>query len=223
MNYFASALHTKKIQVSATITTVDGVITSVDATSTEIDKIDRALIEEVQFEFVKTVRRKKTSGDKQLFTINKYIKTFASKDSKVYTIFKDENDFFETLLEKYETKHYKHLRFLSSKHKADVEKLGFVYKPFSFVFLLSSLNEFHIVWETLDTHEATYIWSVDENIKDLKQLLTQIDKTINLIIKEGRNEYRSLKEKNFSRIVHDYIDLQNGFKNWKEEIEKLTQ
>ena len=222
-NYFASVLKTKKIQVIPNIITTDGVVTAVSATSAEIDRIDRTLIEEVKFEFVKIARRKETLDDKQLFTIDEYLETFASDDLKAQQLFEDENDFFEILLEKSETKHYNHLRFLSSKHKADIGKLRFVHKPFSFVFLLSSLDKFHIVWETLDTQEATYIWTVDKNKKGLKEILIHIDKTINLIIREGRNEYRSRNEENFNRVLHDYTDLQSGFKHWKEEIEKIIQ
>jgi hypothetical protein len=170
---------------------------------------------------VNVARRKESSSDKQLFTMDEYFETFASEDFKAQQFFKDDNDFFENLLEKSETKHYKHLRFLSSKHNADIQKLRFVHKPFSFVFLLSGIDKFHIVWETLDTQEASYIWTVDNNIKDLKQVLTHTDKTINLIIKEGKNEYINRNEENFNRVFHDYTDLQNGLKNWKEEIEKI--
>jgi len=161
--------------------------------------------------------------DKHLFTIDEYLETFESEDFKAQQFFEDENDFFEILLKKSETKHYKHLRFLSSKHNVDVGKLRFVHKPFSFVFILSNLNKFHIVWETLDTEEATYIWTVDKNENDLKEMLIHIDKTINLIIKDGRNEYRRQKEENFKRVVHDYTSIEDGFKNWKEEIEKIIQ
>lgn len=220
-NYFASVLKTKKIQVVPTITTVDGIITSINATSIEIEKIDETLIEEVKFEFVKVARRKDLSGAKQLFTMEEYLETFAGEDFKAQQFFKDDNDFLGNLLEKSETKHYNHLRFLSSKHKYETQKLRFVHKPFSFVFLLSSRDKFHIVWETLDTQEATYIWSVDNDIKDLKQALTQIEKAINLMTRDGKNEYISRKEENFNRVFHDYTDSQNGFKNWKVEIEKV--
>lgn len=125
------------------------------------------------------------------------------------------------MLEKSETKHYKHLRFLSSKHKCDLQKLRVVHKPFSFVFLLSSTNNFHIVWETLDTQEATYIWTYANDIKRLREVLTHTDKTINLILREKKNEYIGRNEENFKRVFHDYTDIQNGFKNWKEEIEKV--
>jgi hypothetical protein len=221
-NYFSSVLKTKKIEVVPTIVTTDGIITSISATSAEIEKIDKTLIEEVKFEFVKSVRKNELESEKQLFTMDEYLETFANESLNAQKIFEDDNDFFENLLEKSATKHYKHLRFLSSKHKADFEKLRFVHKPFSFVFLLSGIDKFHIVWETLDTAEATYIWTVDNNVNNLKQVMTQADKTINEIIRNGKNGYISRKEDNFNRVFHDYTDLQNGFKNWKVEIEKVT-
>lgn len=220
-NYFASVLKTKKIQVVPTIVTTDGKITSINATSNEIEKINQSFIEEVKFEFVKTARRSELSGDKQLFTMEEYLETFSSDEFKAQEFFKDEYDFFENLLEKSETKHYKHLRFLSSKHKADIQKLRFVHKPFSFVFLLSGIDTFHVVWETLDTQEATYVWTVDKEEKDFKKVFAQTEKIINQIIKDGKNEYISRNEANFNRVFHDYTDLQNGFRNWKEEIEQV--
>ena len=88
-------------------------------------------------------------------------------------------------------------------------------------FLLSGNNCFHIVWETLDTEEATYIWTFTNDIKNLKQILSDIDKTINLIVRDGKNEYISRDAKNFKRIYHNYTDLKNGFKTWKEDFEKI--
>lgn len=221
-NYFASVLNTKKIQVVPTITIIDGEITSINATSLEIEKIDKSLIEEVKFEFVNVARKKEQSGDKQIFTMDEYIETFAGEDFKEQQFFKDENDFFENLLEKSETKHYKHLRFLSSKQRQDLQKLRIVHKPFSFVFLLSSVDNFHFVWETLDTQEATYIWTYPNDTNRLKEFLTHTDKTINLILKERKIEYISRNEENFKRVFHDYTDIQNGFKNWKDSIEKIV-
>jgi hypothetical protein len=220
-NYFASVLKTKKIQVIPTIITEDGVITSIKAMSSEIEKIDKTLIKEVKFEFINGVRRKESLGDKQLFTMEEYIETFAGKEFKVKQFFKDDNEFFENLLEKSETKHYKHLRFLSSKQKYDLQKLRFVHKPFSFVFLLTGITKFHIVWETLDTQEATYIWTFANDVAGLKKYFANTEKTINLIVKNGKNEYISRNEENFNRVFHDYMDLQNGFRKWKAEIEEV--
>lgn len=221
-NYFSNVLKTKKIQVIPTILTVDGAITSVNATSVEIEKIDKSLLEEIKFEFIKNAKRKESPVDKQLFTMEEYLESFAGEDLKGQQVFEDENEFFETLLKKSETKHYKHLRFLSSKHKHEIQKLRFVHKPFSFVFLLSSIDKFYIVWETLDTSEATYIRTVANNVEELKQVLARTDKIINLIIREGKNEYISRKEENFNRVFHDYTDLQNGFEKWKDDAEKIV-
>ncbi|HMK16623.1 MAG TPA: hypothetical protein VK492_00365 [Chitinophagaceae bacterium] len=219
-DYFANVLDTKKINVVATIKTVDGIVTSINARSNEIDKIDKTLIEEVKFKLLKVARTKEVTSDQQVFTMEEYLETFA-EEIKSTNIFKDDTDFFENVLERTETKHYKQLRFLSSKHKFDLLKLRIVHKPFSFIFLLSGINNFHIVWETLDTTEATYIWTFTSEEKDLDQIIVDIDNLVNLVKRTGRNEYLDRNEINFNRVFHDYTDLQNGFKNWKENIEKV--
>lgn len=221
-NYFATIFKAKKIQVVPTIKRTDGIITSIEATSNEIEKVDKSFIEEIKFELIKVARRNESSVEKQLFTVEEYLETFVEEDFNAHQFFNDDNDFFDKLLEKSETKHYNQLRFLSSKHKADIQKLRFVHKPFSFVFLLKGIDKFHIVWETLDTEEATYIWTVDSNnLKDLNQVLIHTDKTINSIIKHGKSEYISRNEPNFDRVFHDYADLDKGFKKWKGEIERV--
>ena len=73
-------------------------------------------------------------GDKQLFTISEYFKTFIDENFKAEQIFKDDRELFEILLEKSKTKHHTHLRFLSSKHATELAKLRLVQQPFSFVF-----------------------------------------------------------------------------------------
>lgn len=220
-NYLANVLNTKKIQVVPTITTENGKISSVKAVSNEIEKIDRTFFKEVKSEFIRVTKRKELPGDKQLFTIEEYFEAFVDEAPKSQQLFKDENDFFDTLIENSETKHYKQLRFLSSKHKHDLQKLRFVQNPFSFVFLLNGINNFYFVWETLDTEEATYIWTVDNNIENLERVCIYIDKTINHIMRDGKNEFIKKNEKDFNRVLHDYKDAQNGFKNWKDSIEKI--
>ncbi|MBS1632963.1 MAG: hypothetical protein JST10_10370 [Bacteroidetes bacterium] len=222
-DYFASVLNTKKIQVVASLETVDGEVIKSNATSVEIDKIDKTIIEEVKFEFVKRIRKNESEVDQQLFTKDEFLETFAEKGLKVKSLFKDENQFFDNILEMSATKHYKHLRFLSGRHKHDILKLRFVHRPFSFVFLLSGSDHFYIVWETLDTQEATYIWTIKKDMELLKQGLIHVDSTIRLIKNEGRNEYRNRKEDNFSRVYHDYTNSEMGFEIWKGEIERLVK
>lgn len=220
-NYFAKVLR-EKIQVNPTIEIVDGNITSIKATSRQIERIDKTLIEEVKFKFVNVARKKEYLGDKQIFTMSEYFKTFADKDFEEQPFFENENILFETILQKSNPKHYKHLRFLSSKHRQDLQRLCIVHNPFSFVFLLSGVDNFHIVWETLDTQEATYIWTYPNDINRLKEFLTHTDEAIMLIRRENKNEYIRQNEENFKRVFHDYTDKQNGFRKWKDSIETIV-
>ena len=50
--------------------------------------------------------------------------------------------------------------------------MRFVLYPFSFVFLLEGEKKYHIVLETLDTREATYVWHLS---KETPQFKTELD------------------------------------------------
>lgn len=218
-NYFENVLKTKRIQVAPAITTTDGEIDSVSATSEEISKINKSLIEEVKIEMLRVAGKKEVPGENQLFTMEEYLEIFV--DENTQQVFKDENDFLETLLKRSGTKHHHHLRWLSSKHRHDLEKLRLVHKPFSYVFLLASSDHYYIIWETLDTEEATFIWKFRKDAMTTDQILAEMNTALNLIAKKGRNEYRTRLESNFGRVFHDYNDPQNGFKIWKAEIERI--
>lgn len=94
-------------------------------------------------------------------------------------------------------------------------KLRFVLQPFSFVFLIAGEQNYHIILETLDTEEATYIWHTDKSKSALIDTIKQIDKELNIIRERGRQAYLETNPQNFSRIVHDYSDDNRGFVIWK--------
>lgn len=218
-NYFENVLKTKRIQVAPVIMTTDGEIDSVSATSEEISRINKSLIEKVKIEMLRIAGKKEVPGENQLFTLQEYLETFV--DENTQEVFKDDDDFLETTLKRPGTKHHPHLRWLSSKHRHDLEKLRLVHKPFSYVFLLDNTDYYFIVWETLDTEEATYIWKFKKDEMTTDQIMAQTNNAINQIIKDGRNEYRARLDTNFGRLLHDYKDPKNGFKNWKSEFEKM--
>ncbi len=222
-NYFANVLKTKKIQVTVNIEITDNEVTSIDVKSPEIDKIDKQLIDSVKFEFIKSTTKKKINGktDKILFTMDEYFDTFADEKFKSTTFYNNEKEFFEDLLTISKTKHYKHLRFLSSKHSHDIIKLRFVHKPFSFIFLIQGDTNYHIVWETLDTEEATYVWHITKDIDELKMTLRKIENIINVIKVKGKTDYILSTEDSFRRIYHDYSDPVDGFVKWKDELESI--
>ena len=117
-------------------------------------------------------------------------------------------------------RHYRQLRYLASKHDGTILKLRFVLNPFSFVFLLTGTEQYHVVLETLDTEEATYIWHIDKNRQMLPQNIRAIDQDLNIIRNKGRQIFLENQPANFSRLIHDYSDERKGFVIWKDMVEE---
>ena len=126
----------------------------------------------------------------------------------------------EDLLKVKQYKHSKHIQFLADKHERNVMKLRFALQPFSFVFLIAGEQNYHIILETLDTEEATYIWHLEKSKSVLIDTIKQIDKELNIIKEKGRQVYLETNPQNFSRIVHDYSDSNKGFTIWKGQLEE---
>jgi hypothetical protein len=116
--------------------------------------------------------------------------------------------------------HYRHLRYLASKHEGSVLKIRFVLSPFSFVFLLSGKEQYHIILETLDTEEATYIWHIEKNTQSLPEEMQAIDQDLNTIRNLGRKHFLENPPENFIRIIHDYSEERKGFVVWKDMLEE---
>lgn len=135
-------------------------------------------------------------------------------------IYANEDDLMENILALKQYKHHRHLRYLSQKHERTILKLRFVLEPFSFVFLLSGNNQYHLVWETLDTEEATYIWHIEKSIYELERNIKRIDGLLGQIRAKGRQQYLETNPEQFSRIVHDYSDETKGLIIWKDILEE---
>jgi hypothetical protein len=220
-NYFANVLQTKNIQVDAVINVIDGERITTEATSTEISSIDYKTIENVRFEIVKSPPKKRIHDDaeKSIFTLDEFFESLTEEKIKANIFYENEDQLFEDLLKITNTKHYKPLRYLSSKHAHTKMKLRFVIKPVSFIFLIEGEGNYYIIWETIDTEEATYIWHEVADLKMLNQNVQRILNKISEIVAQGKTDYINKKEDGFIRIYHDYSDPVNGFLKWKEEIE----
>ena len=94
----------------------------------------------------------------------------------------------------------------------------FVLQPFSFVFLLYGEQQFHLVLETLDTEEATYLWHFDKGLYLLRERVAMVDRDLQLIRNKGRQAFLANPPSNFSKIVHDYTDERKGFRVWKDVL-----
>ena len=184
------------------------------ATSNDLDKINREVIESVKFRFLnKEIIKGMPAGEENLLDAGQ---VQGGSEQLIYT---NEDDLLENIMALKQYKHHRHLRYLSQKHERTILKLRFVLEPFSFVFLLSGNNQYHLVWETLDTEEATYIWHIEKSIFELERSIKRIDELLGHIRIEGRQQYLETNPQHFSRIVHDYSD-DKGFIIWKDVLEE---
>ena len=222
-DYFANALETKMAEISVHIEAEEGVLKKIEATSPQIAGINSGLIETVRFQFVKEAVKKKLKVDveKNLLTMDEFFDALSEKKVAAGTFYEDERDLAEDLLAITETKHYHHLRHLSGRHAHHIMRLRFVLKPFSFIFLLEGSQHYHIVWETLDTEEATYVWPVEKDLVQLKLALKKVEDIIQLVKVQGKVAYLSATGETYRRIFHHYKDGIKGFVKWKGELESM--
>ena len=214
--YFSKTLKIKNITVTIHAEFEEGKLISQLALSNDLKKITKELIESVKFTYItKTfVGKPNTIGKENLLDINQLqnennVKLYDSGDELL-------NDF----LQNQNYKHQKHLQYLANHHERTILKIRFVLNPFSFVFLLAGKKRFHIVLETLNTEEATYIWHFDNDKQSLPDKLKQVDNYLNNIRNNGRQVFIENPPDNFSRILHDYSVDRKGFIIWKDLIEE---
>jgi superfamily II DNA or RNA helicase len=185
------------------------------AISNDLDKINREVIESVKFRFLnKEIIKGIPMGEENLLDAGQV------QGGNELSIYNNEDDLLENILALKRYKHHRHLRYLSQKHERTILKLRFVLEPFSFVFLLSGNNQYHLVWETLDTEEATYIWHIEKSAYELERNIKRIDGLLGQIRKKGRQPYLETNPEHFSRIVHDYSDETKGLIIWKDILEE---
>ena len=216
--YFSKVLKLRHVEVNIFAEFEDGLLVSQTASSPDLEKINREIIESVKFRFIEQSilgKQYKTDSENSLLDLSIVQEGLSGKP-----LYSNEEQLLEDLLKNETVKHYRHLRYLASKHEGSVLKLRFVLNPFSFVFLLPGTGQYHIVLETLDTEEATYIWHVDKNRQLLYYKLKSIDEDLNIIRNKGRHFFLEMHPQNFSRLIHDYSDERKGFIVWKDQLEE---
>jgi len=185
------------------------------AISTDLDKINREVIESIKFRFLnKDIIKGIPAGEGNLLDAGQV------QGGSEQLVYNSEDELLKSILGLKQYKHHLHLRYLSQKHERTIIKLRFVLEPFSFVFLLAGNNQYHLVWETLDTEEATYIWHIEKSLYELERSIKRIDELLGRIRTKGRQQYLETNPENFSRIVHDYSDETKGLIIWKDVLEE---
>ncbi len=217
--YFSKTLKIKNITVTIHAEFENEKLVSQLALSNDLKKITRELIESVKFTFIAKSFLGKVNTDTQenLLDINQLQN---ENNTKLYD---SGDELLNDLLQNQNYKHQKHLHYLAEHHERTILKIRFVLNPFSFVFLLVGTTGFHIVLETLNTEEATYIWHFDNDKQSLPDKLRQVDNYLNSIRNNGRQAFIENPPDNFSRILHDYSADRKGFVIWKDLLqERIT-
>jgi len=217
--YFSKILKKKNVTIDLQAELQGGNLISQLATSPDLDKINEEIIEVARFRFVSRTffcKGKKQSPEMNLMDIDQ----LQSQGDGMNSLYESGEKLLDDLLNHKNVLHYRQLRHLAEKHQSNILKIRFVLNPFSFVFLLSGDEQYHLVLETLDTREATYIWHVEKNRQELRVQLRRIDQQLSLIRNEGRQAFLESQPMNFSRILHDYADEQKGFVLWKDLLQE---
>jgi superfamily II DNA or RNA helicase len=214
--YFVKILKTKNVKVEIFAQFENGNLNSYFASSDDIQKINREIIDGVKFRFVaKGIIGRMPIENDNLLDIGQIQGTATGNQ-----LYQSEEQLLDDILNSKNVKHSKQLRYLSLKHDNSILKIRFVLSPFSFVFLINGMQQYHIVLETLDTEEATYIWHIDKGNANLSSKLKQIDEALGIIRAKGRQTFIESNPDNFTRIVHDYSDDRKGFVIWKDLLEE---
>jgi superfamily II DNA or RNA helicase len=214
--YFEKVLKTKNVKIEIFAQFENGNLNSYFASSDDIQKINREIVDSVKFRFVsKGIIGRIPMDNDNLLDLGQIQNT--ARDNQLY---QSEEQLLDDILNSKNVKHSKQLRYLSLKHDNSILKIRFVLSPFSFVFLINGTQQYHIILETLDTEEATYIWHINKENSNLSSKLKQIDEALGVIRTKGRQAFIESNPDNFTRIVHDYSDNRKGFIIWKDLLDE---
>jgi superfamily II DNA or RNA helicase len=215
--YFSKVLKKKLISAQLEIRYNEKEILSATALSEDIDQINSRIIDSVRFEFVKRgVIGYTGKPETALHTVDTVLQSPVGTGK----LFESDQQLVDDILAVKNSKHFHQLKYLSSQHLSQVLKLRFILNPFSFLFLLAGESKYHLVWETLNSEEATYIWHFNKNTEALRLGLKEVDAILKEIRETGKQDYLKKDHDNFSRVMHDYSDDKSGFVSWKGMLEE---
>jgi len=213
--YFIKILKSKNINVQLNAEFEYGKLVAQIATSYDIERINKEIVEGVKFQFLNKGLLGKLPLPKQNILTSDQLQNGE-------TVYANAEELLSEILKLRKYKHSRQVQFLADQHLSSIMKIRFVLSPFAFVFLISGDSRYHIILETLDTEEATYIWHIDKNKIVLKDAVAMIDKDLQIIREKGRQRFLEYSlPQNFSRIIHDYGDHDRGFILWKAFLEEI--
>nr|WP_145855523.1 DEAD/DEAH box helicase [Pedobacter suwonensis] len=212
--YFEKFLKKKSIAAAICIIIENGGIVAKSATSQDLQQLNSEVVDSVRFRFAEKNILMKSN------LLGKGDKVSQLNTSDPNTLYDSGEELLQDVLSKGNYRHKLHLQYLAEQHCGNILKLRFVISPFAFVFLIGGIEQYHIIMETLDTDEATYIWHIPKDIGALKASLLEIHNDLLKIRNEGRAVFLESAPVNFSRVLHDYTEELKGFIAWKDDLEQ---
>ncbi len=209
--YFEKQLKSKAVMIHIQVVIRDQEVIALSANSRDLDRFNSELIESMRFSFIEKNFFGKRLSPKQ----SKLDQESVNETNTL--LYESGEDLLESVLDKVKYLHHRELVYLSGLHEGALLKIRFVLSPFAFVFLLKGQEQYHIILETLDTEEATYIWHLSTGAL-LEDALNSVNKQINMIRTEGRQAFLKTEPINFSRVQHDYSDSKKSFIVWKDAL-----
>ncbi len=219
-NYFLKVLKISKFAITIQVEHLDGKILTAISTSTHISLINVSLFELVEDLYISD--HITNNGRDEIISLNEI--ALESAKNICSENLKDADWLLNKLIAPGKTKHYYHLRYLSSQHLSNTFNLHLTGKPLSFIFLLPVSSGFCLIWETYATHEATYIWKLENpDILKLASPIQEIIERIKWLRKSNKTAFLKTKPDNFIKIEHDYSGEDLGFKKWKTQLENFLK
>lgn len=231
--YFAKVMKQRKFAVSGEIVVEGGKIVSRSATAPAIEKIDEDFLELVRAANLKALLQKPKVEvlDKSLFTADEMFNTFSEEEEDFGNVYgTPDEDLIKQIMELRKVRNVKQLHYLAGKLHDSEERIRFTLSPlFGFVFIVKGERSNHFVWELLNSH-ATYVWSYEQDGSSLERQFKALEKILQFIRTNGRQEYRNnyhlMKEGFlFHPIRHRDANskLVDGFPRWRNLLlEKLV-
>jgi len=231
--YFAKVLKQRKFAVSGEIVLEGGKIVSRSAKAPAIEKIDEDFLALVRAANLKALLQKPKVEvlDKSLFTADEMFNTFSEEKEDLGNVYgTPDEDLIKQIMELRKVRNVKQLHYLAGKLHDSDERIRFTLSPlFGFIFIVKGERSNHFIWELLNSH-ATYIWSYEQDGSTLERQFRALEKILQFIRTNGRQEYRNnhhLMTEGFlfHPIRHRDANskLVDGFPRWRNLLlEKLV-
>ncbi|MEM6770346.1 MAG: hypothetical protein AAF597_07180 [Bacteroidota bacterium] len=224
--YFVKALKRQLIEVSAGLVFVNDEPKLLKARSPQIARIDEQMLQVFRARSIRQMlgEMARPDVDKSLFTPEEFFAGMAEDALGKACLPQDGAELLATLLQHRSVRNARQLTYLAGKLHQPEAPLRYVLSPkFGFVFLGKGQEGNHFILELLDSH-ATYVWSVPNTWKTLREQFASVEREIQMIATLGRVEYRrSLQfEHAFWLVVHQHAgsDVVDGFPRWKSRLEE---